>query len=61
MEPKSEVNPEPMVSADPAATQRAIDGELNRAMKRALDVEVNRTIRRALSDANDNRLEDHNY
>lgn len=32
MEPKSEVNPEPMLPADPAATQRAIDAELNRRL-----------------------------
>ena len=36
---------------DPAAKQRAIDAELNRAIKRTIDVEVNTAIGRALSDA----------
>ena len=38
---------------DPAAKQRAIDAELNRAIKRTIDVELNRAISRPLSDLND--------
>jgi len=38
---------------DPAAKQRAIDAELNRAIKRTIDVELNRASSRPLSDLND--------
>ena len=51
-DPQAEVKAEPTLPTEPAAKQRAIDAELNRAIKRAIDVEVNRAIKRALSDAN---------
>jgi hypothetical protein len=35
--------------ADPAVKQRAIDAELDRAIKRTIDMEVNRAIEGALS------------
>lgn len=47
--------PEPMLVADPAAKQRVIDAELDRAIKRTQDVELNRAIQRALSDGSPNR------
>lgn len=36
-----------------AIKERAIDAELNRAVKRTIEVEVNRAIERALSDASE--------
>jgi hypothetical protein len=51
VDPGVEVKEEPVLPTDPAAKQRAIDVELNRAIKRELDIEVNRAIERALSDA----------
>ncbi|MGA8656600.1 MAG: hypothetical protein WB586_10675 [Chthoniobacterales bacterium] len=51
--PQVEVKAEPALPPDPAATQRAIDAELNRAIKRAIDVELNRAIERALSEASE--------
>jgi hypothetical protein len=50
--------PEPTLLTDPAAKQRALDAELNRATKRAIDVELNRAIRRALSYANEDDCHD---
>lgn len=40
--PKAEVKAEPTLPTDPAAKQRAIDEELDRAIKRPIDVELNR-------------------
>jgi hypothetical protein len=50
-DPKAEVKAEPTLPSDPAAKQRAMDAELDRATKRAIDVELNRAIMRAFSDA----------
>jgi hypothetical protein len=50
-EVQARVEAELTLPIDPAAKQRAIDAELNRAVKRAIEVEVNRAIERALSDA----------
>jgi hypothetical protein len=53
-DPQVDVKAEPALPTDLAATQRAIDAELNRAIKRAIDVELNRAIERALSEASEN-------
>jgi hypothetical protein len=58
-DPQAEVKAEPTLPTDPAAKQRAIDAELNRAIKRAIDVEQNRAIARALSDASEDDLKYH--
>ncbi|MGA8654794.1 MAG: hypothetical protein WB586_01480 [Chthoniobacterales bacterium] len=48
-----DVKAESALPTDPTAKQRAIDAELNRAIKRAIDVELNRAIERALSEASE--------
>jgi hypothetical protein len=58
-DPKVKVKAEPTLPTDPAAKQRVIDAELNRAVKRAIDVEQNRAIARALSDASEDDLKHH--
>ena len=56
---QAEVKAEPTLPTDPAAKQRAVDTELNRAIKQAVDVELNRAIARALSDASKDDLKHH--
>jgi hypothetical protein len=51
--PQAGVKAEPTRQTDPAAKQRAINAELNRAIKQAIDNEVNRAIGRALSDTSE--------
>jgi hypothetical protein len=47
------VEAEPTLPTDPAAKQRAIDAELNRAIQRMIHVELDRAIGRAPSDASE--------